>query len=37
MATAMTGMNIIMLPTVLAVVSHAGIGPPTRWCIPAQL
>src|SRR3954452_9347201 len=36
-ATAMTGMNIIMLPTVLAVASQAGIGPPIRWCMPAQL
>ena len=34
--TAMTGMNIIMLPTVLAVASHAGIGPPIRWCMPAH-
>ena len=36
MATAMTGINIIMLPPVLAVASHAGIGPPIKWCIPSQ-
>ena len=35
-ATAMTGMNIIMLPTTLAETSHAGIGPPMRWWMPAH-
>ena len=35
-ATAITGMSIITLPTVLALDSHAGIGPPIRWCIPAH-
>ena len=36
-ATAATGMSIIMLPTTDADDIQAGIGPPVRWCMPAQL
>jgi len=36
-ATAATGMIIIMLPMIETVTSHAGIGPAMRWWTPAQL
>jgi len=36
-AVVMTGMNIITLATTLALINHAGKGPPIKWCIPFQL
>ena len=36
-ATVTTGITIITLATTLALISHAGNGPPIRWCIPFQL
>ena len=33
-ATAATGMIIIMLATIEVVIIHVGSGPPIRWCMP---